>query len=97
MYPRWWLGVGAAIGLGTLTKYTMAFFAIGLAVCVLFEFDAPPSSWLWAGVGLAVLIVLPNLLWQVRNDLIYLCFVNAIHGEISPGDAPLIFGRTNST
>jgi 4-amino-4-deoxy-L-arabinose transferase-like glycosyltransferase len=23
--PRWWLGIGASIGLGMMTKYTMAF------------------------------------------------------------------------
>ena len=23
--PRWWLGIGAVIGLGMMTKYTMAF------------------------------------------------------------------------
>ena len=33
--PRWWLGIGAAIGLGMLTKYTMAFCVAGLAVGVL--------------------------------------------------------------
>jgi 4-amino-4-deoxy-L-arabinose transferase-like glycosyltransferase len=27
---RWWLAIGAVIGLGMQTKYTMAFFAIGL-------------------------------------------------------------------
>ena len=28
--PRWWLGIGAAVGLGMLTKYTMAFLVAGL-------------------------------------------------------------------
>ena len=81
--PRWWVGVGAAIGLGMLTKYTMAFFAVGLAVGVLLSSARRTlrSPWLWAGVGLAVLIVLPNLLWQVSNDLIYLRFVSAIHAR----------------
>ena len=79
--PRWWLGIGGAIGLGMLTKYTIAFFAIGLAVGILLSSARRylRSPWLWAGVGLAVLIFLPNLLWQVRNDLIYLRFVSAIH------------------
>ena len=27
--PRWWLGIGAVIGLGMMTKSTMAFFAAG--------------------------------------------------------------------
>src|SRR5579883_1810701 len=32
---RWWLAIGAAIGLGMLTKYTMAVLAVGVAVGVL--------------------------------------------------------------
>jgi hypothetical protein len=33
--PRWWFAIGAAIGVGMLTKYTMAFCAAGLAAGVL--------------------------------------------------------------
>src|SRR5476649_1184065 len=33
--PRGWLGVGAVIGLGMLTKYTMGFLAVAVAVAVL--------------------------------------------------------------
>ena len=49
--PRWWLGIGAAIGLGMLTKYTMAFFAVGLAVGILLSSARRylRSPWLWAG------------------------------------------------
>jgi len=28
--PRWWIAIGACIGLGLETKYTMGFFAIGI-------------------------------------------------------------------
>src|SRR4030095_8783316 len=28
--PRWWLAIGASIGIGMMTKYTMAFFVAGL-------------------------------------------------------------------
>jgi 4-amino-4-deoxy-L-arabinose transferase-like glycosyltransferase len=28
--PRWWLGVGAGIGLGMMTKYTMGFMVAGV-------------------------------------------------------------------
>ena len=72
--PRWWLGIGAAIGLGMLTKYTMAFWVAGLAVGVL----ATParkylrSRWLYLGAGLALLLFLPNLLWQARHAFISL-------------------------
>ena len=75
--PRWWLGMGAAIGLGMMTKYSMAFFAAGLVAGILLT---PArrylrSPWLWAGAGLAVLIFLPNFIWQVQHDFISLDFL----------------------
>ena len=33
---RWWLAIGTVIGAGLMTKYTMAFFAVGVLVGVLF-------------------------------------------------------------
>jgi 4-amino-4-deoxy-L-arabinose transferase-like glycosyltransferase len=30
--PYWWLGIGAAIGLGIMTKYTIAFSVVGVVV-----------------------------------------------------------------
>jgi 4-amino-4-deoxy-L-arabinose transferase-like glycosyltransferase len=81
--PRWWLAVGAALGLGMMTKYTMAVFAAGLAGGVLLT-DARRhlrSPWLWGGAALSVLICLPNLLWQVRHDFISLEFLSSIHAR----------------
>jgi len=65
--PQWWVGIGAALGLGMLTKYTIAFFAIGLAAGI----PLSParrylrSPWLWAGVGLAgrADLSFPTLFW----------------------------------
>ncbi|MFN8470122.1 MAG: glycosyltransferase family 39 protein [Caldilineaceae bacterium] len=79
--PRWWLGIGAAIGLGMMTKYSMLFFVAGIAVGTLFT---PArrylrSRWLWAGAGLALLIFLPNLIWQLQHNFITLEFLNSIH------------------
>ena len=39
--PRWWLGIGTAIGLGMLTKYTIIYFTAGLVVAILLNFGAP--------------------------------------------------------
>lgn len=78
---RWWLGVGLFIGLGMMTRYTMGVLVIGIVAATLLT----PlrrhlrSPWLWAGAALSVLIFLPNLLWQVRNDFITLDFLRAIH------------------
>jgi 4-amino-4-deoxy-L-arabinose transferase-like glycosyltransferase len=81
--PRWWLAIGATIGLGMMTKYTMAFLVAGVVGGVLLT---PArrylrSPWLWAGAGLSLLIFLPNLLWQVQHDFISLKFLSSIHAR----------------
>lgn len=81
--PRWWLGCGAAIGLGMMTKYTMAFFIAGLAAAVLLTSTRRylRSPWLYAGAALALLIYLPNLIWQVQHQFISIEFLGAIHAR----------------
>ena len=80
---RWWVGIGAAIGLGMLTKYTMAVFAVGLVLAVVLtrarRYLATP--WPWAGAAVALLIWLPNLLWQVEHTFVSLDFLRAIHAR----------------
>lgn len=68
--PRWWLAAGAVIGLATYNKHLIALLVLGLAAGLLI---AGPrrllaSPWLWAGALLAVVLALPNLLYQVAND-----------------------------
>jgi hypothetical protein len=88
--PRWWLGVGAAIGLGMMTKYTMGFFVVGIVGGVLFTPARRflKSPWLWCGAAVAVLIFLPNLLWQIRHGFESLDFLRYIHArDVSRGRA----------
>jgi len=80
---RWWLTIGAAIGLGMMTKYTMAFFAAGLAGGVLLT-DVRRhlrSRWLWGGVAFSLLIFLPNLIWQIQHRFVSLEFLSSIHAR----------------
>jgi 4-amino-4-deoxy-L-arabinose transferase-like glycosyltransferase len=80
---RYWLGIGAAIGLGMMTKYTMGFWVLGLVLGVLLT-DARKylrSKWLYLGAGLALLIFLPNLIWQVQHDFISLKHLASIHAR----------------
>jgi len=79
--PRWWLAVGASIGFGMLSKYTMGVFAVGIVAGVLFT-DARRylrSKWLWYGVALSILIFLPNFIWQAQNHFVSLDFLKHIH------------------
>lgn len=79
--PRWWLAIGAAIGLGMMTKYTIAFYVAGIAAGTLLTRARRyiSSPWLWAGAVLALLIFLPNLMWQLRHNFISLDFLRSIH------------------
>jgi 4-amino-4-deoxy-L-arabinose transferase-like glycosyltransferase len=81
--PRWWLGIGAGIGMGMMTKYTIAFLVIGLVVGVLLTRTRSNllSPWLWGGAVLAILIVMPNLIWQIQHDFISLEFMSSIHAR----------------
>jgi len=80
---RCWLGIGAAIGFGMLTKYTMVFWVAGLVVAVLVTSARKylRSKWLYFGAALALLIFLPNLIWQIQHDFISLDYLAAIHAR----------------
>jgi 4-amino-4-deoxy-L-arabinose transferase-like glycosyltransferase len=68
--PRDWLGLGLALGLAGLSKYT----AVTLAVSVLLALwsGGRLSSLLqrraWFGLGLAALLVSPVLIWNALHD-----------------------------
>jgi hypothetical protein len=79
--PRWWLAIGATIGLALMTKYTICFYIAGILAGMLLT---PArryflSKWFWFGVAVALLIFLPNFIWQVRHDFISVHFLQHIH------------------
>ncbi len=79
--PRWWLGIGATIGLGFMTKYTMGFYLAGIlgGVALTRARRYLASPWFWGGMALGFMICLPNLIWQVKHDFISLHFLQHIH------------------
>jgi 4-amino-4-deoxy-L-arabinose transferase-like glycosyltransferase len=81
--PRWWLGIGAAIGVGMLTKYTMAFCGAGLVAGVLLTSGRRylAGRWAWGGAALALLVVLPNLVWQAQHGFVSLELLGVIHAR----------------
>ncbi|HEX5942128.1 MAG TPA: glycosyltransferase family 39 protein [Anaerolineales bacterium] len=101
--PRYWLGIGVGIGLGMMTKFTMGFWVIALVIAVLVTPARKylRSKWLYIGAGLALLIFLPNLVWQIQHDFISLRFLSTIHArDIQWGRADdflieQLYGTTN--
>lgn len=80
---RWWVPIGAVLGLGMETRYTMGFLALGVAGAVMLTGERRflRSRWLWAGVGVSILFFLPNLIWQVRHHFISLEFLSYLHAR----------------
>ncbi|MFZ1085497.1 MAG: glycosyltransferase family 39 protein [Terracidiphilus sp.] len=78
---RWWLGIGVFIGLGLMTKYTMAFFAAALLCALLLTPNRRflRSPWFWCGMALTLLIVAPNLWWQLQHHFVSLAWMRSIH------------------
>ncbi|HEY4284993.1 MAG TPA: glycosyltransferase family 39 protein [Chthoniobacterales bacterium] len=79
--PRWWLAIGAAVGFGMLTKYSILFFVAGIVIGVLATNlrSELKSKWVWIGAVCSVLIFLPNLWWQINHHFISLDFLRHIH------------------
>lgn len=88
--PRLWLAVGAVVGFGLQNKHTMAFFAVAVLVGILAtkQRRVLGSRWPWLGAGLALVIALPNLVWQAQNGFPQLEMAEALQ---SRSEGPLAF------
>src|SRR6266480_314766 len=69
--PKLWLWFGALAGLGLENKHSMAFFGLGIFVALL---PIPQlrahfrQKWIWLAGLIALLIALPNTIWEARNQ-----------------------------
>lgn len=64
--PWHWYALGVTVGIGLLNKYSIAFYLVALAIGFLLSPHRKSlKSWHpWIAIGLALLLFLPNLLWQ---------------------------------
>jgi 4-amino-4-deoxy-L-arabinose transferase-like glycosyltransferase len=70
---RWALVLGFAIGVGMLAKYAMAYFLAGIAFAALFDRaarDVLLRRQTWGALALALVVVSPNVLWNVSNGFV---------------------------
>ena len=87
----WWLAAGLAAGLALLSKYTGFFLGAGILVWLLLSPKARSwlfTAWPYLGGALALLVFLPNLLWNASHD--WMTFVFQF-GRISGGSFTLRF------
>ena len=67
--PKLWLAFGAIAGLGLENKYSIAIFAFALLFGLLLTQQRKLlfTPWLFAGGAVALLIFLPNLIWNIQH------------------------------
>lgn len=62
--------IGVVAALGILTKYSIAFLIGGLILSFLiFNFSILKRRSIWVTAGIALIIISPNIIWQITNDL----------------------------
>ena len=79
---RLWLLFGLVAGLGILNKHSMLFFGTGLTVGLLLtparrQFA---SLWTWAGASIAMLLFLPNFLWEMHHGWPTIALLHTVIG-----------------
>ncbi len=68
--PRWWLGAGAAAGIGIEDEYLISLLIIALVAGILATSAhrrVLATPWPWLGGVIALVIWMPNLAWQFAN------------------------------
>ena len=91
--PKWWVAFGAIAGFGLENKYSIAAFAFFLLAGLLLtpqrRFLFTP--WILAGGFTALVLFLPNLLWNIQHHWPFLELMRNIHASgrdvvLSPGE-----------
>jgi len=81
--PKYWLWFGLWAGLGLETKYSISVFGLGVVVGLVLtrERKVFVQKPIWLAGALAVLIFLPNLLWNIHYHWPFVELMHNIHAS----------------
>jgi len=65
--PRCWILLGMVLGIGLMNKISVLFLGFGLFIGILLTPNRKwfLKKWIWISAGIAFLIFLPHILWQI--------------------------------
>lgn len=83
--PRWWLGGGAAAGIGLENDNLMLLLLICLGLGILASKYRPVlgTLWPWLGAAIAAVLWAPNVVWQATHGWPQLSMAAALHQQNS--------------
>ena len=82
--PRWWLGAGVAAGIGVEDEYLILTLLAALVIGILVTSAhraVMKTRWPWLGGVIALVIWLPNLVWQFADVWPQLRMASALHQQ----------------
>ena len=81
--PGWLYAIAVTIAFGFLSKYNIVFLVLGLLPAILLTEHRKVflSRHLYIGLGVGFIIVLPNLIWQYRNNFPTLDQLNQLSAQ----------------
>jgi hypothetical protein len=90
---KWWIVLGATVGIGLLNKWNIGFLATALVLGFLVggrrrDFMTP---WPWVAAGIAIALWLPNLVWNAQHQWAEVAMTRSLHQENGGLGAALSF------
>ena len=87
---RLWLALGLAVGIGLEVKFTIAALPVAMLLALLptSRRGMLLSPWPWTGAAIALLLLVPNLVWQATHDWISVQYTLSHRGHT---DGPVAF------
>jgi hypothetical protein len=92
-HPRRWAWVGLVVGIGLHDKHSMLLWIAGVGGGLLLtpERRRLLGPWRWLGLGIALTVFAPNLVWQVQNDFATVTFLRNMSRTTLAGVPPHMF------
>jgi hypothetical protein len=87
--PHLWMAAGAVAGVGLEAKYTIVVLLGAIFVGLLAaDRRALRTPWPWLGLGVAVVLFLPNLAWQAQHGWASLHFASSQNAKTADDTPP---------
>jgi hypothetical protein len=81
--PKYWLWFGVVAGIGLEEKYSILVLGFGIVVGLVLTRQRQFlfNKWIWIGGAIALLIFLPNLIWNIQNHFPFVQLMRNISAD----------------